>query len=346
MTAPYTIPQTEAQLPLPIPEEADHSIGWEYPLGPSLIPPGTPVYPHPRSAPPASPVRPARLRWSRRPQHARVEADHDALIAAHMATLTAGSRTVAMVGAKGGVGTTTLTLLAGLLLAEVPGARPVVVELAADWGATARLIGDANPRTAADLLDHLTAAHRNGVGFVQSFMTLWGRLPVLAAPDPSRAANSLRAEDYAAILRLLAAHYNLVLLDCGASVTHPLTRFARYAAHHTVLVAHPDPVAMHRAATVAAHLAPAVPEPSSLPQAATDLSVVVNGGDGTTGHPFATPPWEELVPRLNAALLLPHSEPLRRRLGAGTLALETMPAETRRPLKTLLAAIVGRLAYP
>lgn len=278
-----------------------------------------------------------------------MEADRDALIAAHAASLAGTSRTVAMLGAKGGVGTTTLTLLAGLLLAEVPGVRPVVVELAPDWGATARLLGDANAPTAADLLAHLTAAHRDGVGFVQGFMTLWGRLPVLAAPDWSGSAGPLTAADYTPILHLLGMHYNLVLLDCGASVTHPLTRLACDAAHHVVLVAHPDPVAMHRASLVAAHLTgdPDRAETSlCYRRAATDLSVVVNGGDGATARPFAAPPWRELGSRLNVAVVLPPSEPLRRRLAAGTLALETIPADTRRALKTLLAAVLGRLAHP
>lgn len=61
---------------------------------------------------------------------------------------------------------------------------------------------------------------------------------------------------------------------------------------------------------------------------------------------FADPRWKEVLPTLNAALSLPHSEPLRRRLDAGTLAVETVPADTRRATKGVLAAVLGRLAHP
>ncbi len=85
-------------------------------------------------------------------------------------TLGVGSRTVAVIGAKGGVGTTIVALFAGALLAAVPDARPVLVELAADWGMTGQLLDSGDGHTVADLLTHLTAAHRVGLHLLQGFM--------------------------------------------------------------------------------------------------------------------------------------------------------------------------------
>ena len=80
-------------------------------------------------------------------------------------------------------------------------------------------------------------------------MTPWNRLPVLLAPhDPALAAR-LTVMDYARTLRLLGEHYGLVLLDCGPSLTHPLTRFALDVADHVVLVTGPDSTALHGAHT-------------------------------------------------------------------------------------------------
>jgi len=314
----------------------------------------------PASAPVPSPPFPSRpqLRswaWGRA---ARWERDHDTAIAAAVATLATGSQIVAVVGAKGGAGTTTVALLAGALLATVPEAHPALVELAADWGTTVALLGDADGCTVADLLAHLTAAHRAGLGFVQGFMTPWERLPVLLAPrDPALVAR-LTVEDYRRTLRLLAAHYGLLFLDCGPSLTHPLTRFALDVADHIVLVTSSDTVARHgarRAITYLTGIAPTAQPPSAVPgatttppqtRAPTDLTLVLNGADVPSVYVFDDPLGKEVMPTLNAVLTLPRSEPLRQGFEAGTASVATLSVPTRRATKALLAAVLGRLAYP
>ncbi len=308
---------------------------------PHLRPPGVPL----DAAPPPVPVAPgnAGRRWSRRPRAERLEADYDALIAAHAASLAGSSRTVAVFGAKGGVGATTVTLLAGLLAAEVPGLRPLVVEIAPDGGAIAPQIGVQMGRNARDLLASLTVAHRDGLGFVQGFLAVWGRLPVLLAPPVLHGAAPLTPDDYAALLALVGRHYNLVLLDCGAAVTHPLARFACGVADHLLLVGQPDPVATVRTLALVNYL---MCSPDHRRRDAIHLTAVINGSSVSAPPFFATPQWQEVLPQLNAALSLPHSEPLRRRLDAGSLAVETVPTDVRRATKGLLAPILGRLAHP
>jgi len=295
--------------------------------------------------------------WPRPNAAARIEVDGDACIADAVRTLGAESRTVAVVGAKGGVGTTTVALLAGALLAAVPEARPALVELAADWGATEHLFGAAENRTVADLLAHLTVAHRAGLGFVQGFLTPWERLPVLLAPrDPALVAR-LTVVDYARALRLLAAHYHVVILDCGPSLTHPFTRFALDVADHIVLVAGPDPVALHRTRTAIEYLThasptgnlPSVPglanSPRVSPRTGAELTLVLNGSDAADTYALDTSPWKEVMPTLNAVLSVSRSEPLHRQFATGTFTVDTMPLATRRAIKAVLAAVLGRLAY-
>ncbi len=297
--------------------------------------------------------------WARG-RAARWERDHDTAIAAAVVTLATGSRIVAVVGVKGGVGATTVALLAGALLATVPEAHPALVELAADWGTTAALLGNTDGRTVADLLAHLTLAHRAGLGFVQGFLTPWERLPVLLAPrDPALVAR-LTVVDYARALRLLAAHYGLLLLDCGPSLTHPLTRFALDVADHIVLVTGPDPMARHgarRAITYLTNAGHAAQPPLAVPgtgdgtatplraRAPTDLTLVLNGVDTPSVQVFDDPLGKEVMPSLNAILSLPRSEPLRQQFAAGSVSVAMLPTATRRAIKAVLAAVLGRLAY-
>ncbi len=295
--------------------------------------------------------------WPRTNAAASAEADRDAYIADAVRALGAEGRTVAMVGAKGGVGTTTVALLAGALLAAVPEARPALVELAADWGATEHLLGSAENRTVADLLAHLTAAHRAGLGFVQRFLTPWERLPVLLAPrDPALVAR-LTAEDYRRTLRLLGEHYGLLFLDCGPSLTHPLTRFALDVADHVVLVTGPDPVALHCTGAAIAYLTNPPPMtnrssgpglvdfPPVLPRTRADLTVVLNGADHANTHALDTTAGKEVMPPLNAVLTVPRSEPLRQQFAAGNASVETLPTPIRRALKTVLATVLRRLTH-
>ncbi len=306
---------------------------------------------------PPLPLPPPPRRWARPGAAMAAEAADDVAIAGAVRTLGVGSRTVAVIGAKGGVGATTTALLAGALLAAVPEARPVLVELAADWGTTGQVLGAGDGPTVADLLAHLTAAHRGGLGLVQGFTVPWCRVPVLLAPrDPALVAR-LTPTDYARAHRLLAAHYGLVLLDCGPSLTHPLTRFALDVADHIVLVTGPDAAALHGAHTALqlltkpsltgglASVALDRNPPRIGPHAPTDLTLVINGADATVTRVFDAPFGKEVMPTLNAVLTVPRSEPLRQQFAAGGASVETLPTPIRRALKTVLATILRRLTH-
>ncbi len=328
---------------------------------PRTPPPGMPV-PDLRTRPPV-PVVPWPVRakqWMRdctRP--GRAEADHDGRIAASMAAMSTGCHIVATIGPKGGPGKTTVAMTTGLVLAEVPLARPIVVELNPDWGTIDQVLGDTNPKTIQDLLQNLTAVNQAGIGLLQGFVTMWGRLPVLTAPSRPDAMARLAPRDYERVLKLLAVHYNVIILDCGTAFTQRLNQFAIQAADHLQVVGWPDHATMQKTVAAIDYLASSryahdyqgVLAELTADRAAVrartlaDMTLVVNGAGFPSGAAAIDLARVRMaVTGLNAVVPLPYSGPLRRMLGDGTLTIEALPADYRRAVKTLLVAVLGRLA--
>lgn len=328
---------------------------------PRTPPPGTPV-PNLRTRPPVPVVPwPVRARhWLRdRTQPGRIEAEHDARIADCMALMSTGCRVLATIGPKGGPGKTTVALTTGLVLAEVPLARPIVVELNPDWGTIDQLLGHANPKTIQDLLHHLTAVNQAGIGLLQGFVTMWGRLPVLTAPSRPEAMARLASRDYERVLKLLAVHYNVIILDCGTAFTQRLNQFAIQAADHLQVVGWPDHPTLQKTVAAIDYLASSryahdyqgvlaeltADHAAVRARALGDMTLVLNGA----GFPVGAAPVDlakvrAAVAGLNGVVPLPYSAALRRMLGDGTLTIEALPADYRRAVKTLLVAVLGRLA--
>ncbi len=328
---------------------------------PITPPPGIPV-PDLRSHPPV-PVVPWSTRaqqWMReRTQPGRNETEHNERIADCMAMLSTGCRILATIGPKGGPGKTTVALATGLVLAEVPLARPIVVELNPDWGTIDQVLGDANPRTIQDLLQNLTAINQAGIGMLQGYVTMWGRLPVLTAPSNPQEMARLTPRDYERVLNLLAIHYNVIILDCGTAFTQRLNQFAIQAADHLQVVGWPDHPTMQKtvaaidylASSRYAHdyqgvLAELSPDHTAVrARTLADMTLVVNGaGAPSKATAIDGTKVRMAVSGLNAVVPLPYSAPLRRMLGDGTLTMDALPADYRRAVKGLLVAVLGRLA--
>ena len=329
-------------------------------LLPITPPPGIPV-PDLRSRPPV-PVVPwsARAqRWVReRTQPGRIETEHDARIADFMAMMSTGCRILATIGPKGGPGKTTVALTTGLVLAEAPLARPIVVELNPDWGTIDQVLGDANPRTIQDLLQNLTAVNQAGIGLLQGYVTMWGRLPVLTAPSNPHEMARLAPRDYERVLKLLSVHYNLIILDCGTAFTQRLNQFAIQAADHLQVVGWPDHATMQKTVAAIDDLASSryahdyqgvLSELTSdraavRARALADMTLVVNGTGFASAAAIDLAKVRMAVAGLNAVISLPYSAPLRRMLGDGVLTMDALPADYRRAVKGLLVAVLGRLA--
>ncbi len=352
---------TLTPLPHPHPDRDHGALPGTPVIGTRTSPPGIPV-PDLRSRPPV-PVVPwstRAQRWVReRTQPGRIETEHDAKIADFMAMMSTGCRILATIGPKGGPGKTTVALATGLVLAEVPLARPIVVELNPDWGTIDQVLGDANPRTIQDLLQNLTAINQAGIGLLQGYMTMWGRLPVLTAPSRPDEMARLTPRDYERVLKLLSVHYNLIILDCGTAFTQRLNQFAIQAADHLQVVGWPDHATMQKtvaaidylASSRYAHdyqsvLAELAPDHAAVRvRAFADMTLVVNGAGFPSGAAaIDLAKVRMVVSGLNAVVPLPYSAPLRRMLGDGTLTMDALPAEYRRAVKELLVAVLGRLA--
>jgi MinD-like ATPase involved in chromosome partitioning or flagellar assembly len=298
--------------------------------------------------------------WLRyRTQPGRTEAEHDARIADFMALMSTGCHTLATIGPKGGPGKTTVALTTGLVLAEVPLARPIIVELNPDWGTIDQLLGHANPKTIQDLLHHLTAVNQAGIGLLQGFVTMWGRLPVLTAPSRPEAMARLAPRDYERVLKLLSVHYNVIILDCGTAFTQRLNQFAIQAADHLQVVGWPDHPTLQKTVAAIDYLASSryahdyqgvlaeltADHAAVRARALADMTLVVNGAGFPAGMaPVDLAKVRTAVAGLNGVVPLPYSPALRRMLGDGTLTIEALPADYRRAVKTLLVAVLGRLA--
>jgi len=331
-------------------------------VSPHVSPPGVPDTGYRQRSSSRTPWQARANGWLRtHTQPRRIETDRDRCISAYMAAMATGCRVIAIVGPKGGVGRTTVALTAGLVLAETPLARPILVELNPDWGTVDALLGNANPRTVQDLLYHLTAVDRAGIGLLQGFVTMWGRLPVLTAPRFPGEMARLTPHDIAQVLRVLAVHYNVVILDCGASFTGRLTQFALQVADHLHVVTTPDPGAIRKSLAVVDYLASnhyvhdyrpfvtaLVPDaPGVRRRVPTELTLVVNGvGPASISASLDLAQLHAALTEVNAVTALPYSVPLRQMLAHGTLTFDTLPADYRRALKSLLVATLGRLAHP
>ncbi len=328
---------------------------------PTSLPPGIPV-PDLRTRPPG-PVVPWPIRaerWLReRTQPGRLEAEHDAKIADCMAMMATGCRILATIGPKGGPGKTTVALTTGLALAEAPLARPIVVELNPDWGTIDQLLGHANPKTIQDLLQNLTAINQAGIGLLQGFVTMWGRLPVLTAPSDPQEMARLTPRDYERVLKLLSVHYNVIILDCGTAFTQRLNQFAIQAADHLQVVGWPDHPTLQKTVAAIDYLASSryahdyqsvlaeltADHAAVRARALADMTLVVNGAGFPSGAATIDLAKVQMaVTGLNAVVPLPYSAPLRRMLGDGTLTSDALPPEYRRAVKALLVAVLGRLA--
>ena len=135
-----------------------------------------------------------------------------------------GSYNTAVLSLKGGIGKTSTTVGVGLTLAEYRGDPPCAIDANPDSGdLVERALGEGiyqqqAPRTISDLLrnvesiDSLTALAR--------YMHHAGRLHLIAGEQDPEVSDSLTAEEYLRIRKLISGYYSVALTDCGTGVTN------------------------------------------------------------------------------------------------------------------------------
>jgi hypothetical protein len=224
-----------------------------------------------------------------------------------------------------------------------------------------RLVGRGNPRTIIDLLENYTAIERAGLGLLQSYVTMFGRLPVLLAPTNPDQMARLTARDYDRVLRLLSQYFGICLCDAGTGYRDRLTQYAIQRADHLAVVATPDEGTTMTCLESIQYLASARYEVTyrgalddvagDAPQDVRarlleDISLLVNraGEPGMGDAPVDPARLRRAAGGCNAVLELPYSPRLKTLLSDGTLTVDNLPVPYRRAVKKLLVAILGRLA--
>jgi pilus assembly protein CpaE len=132
-------------------------------------------------------------------------------VAASVAEPTAAGKVLAFVGAKGGVGTTTLAVNVATTLAAEHPSQVVIADLHVTAHGDAALLLGVEPRfSVADALDN---THRLDDAFLRTLVVRSkGGLDVLASPERP-ALRSPDPQQVRALIETLASHYRAVVLD-------------------------------------------------------------------------------------------------------------------------------------
>lgn len=142
-----------------------------------------------------------------------------------------------MLSRKGGVGTTTTTVLLGQTLAQVRPSPVVAVDGHPDQGTLAQRTAGACPwsiRDAAAMALHDPAPSVSALDTVLAHDT--SRLAVLGSPPNPQRCEPLDVDQLHRAVGLLQQHYPLLLLEIGPDTTHPVAEAALELATSAVVV--------------------------------------------------------------------------------------------------------------
>lgn len=130
-----------------------------------------------------------------------------------------GTRFVAVLTRKGGVGKTTLTTLLGMAMADVREDRVIAIDANPDRGTLAERITKNTRATVRDVItrgDSLTT--------FSEFQTLISRdgtrLDVLASDTDPTVVEAFDEDDYNAVADIAERFYSVVVTDCGTGMLH------------------------------------------------------------------------------------------------------------------------------
>ena len=135
-----------------------------------------------------------------------------------------GSYNTAVLSLKGGIGKTSTTVGVGLTLAEYRGDPPCAIDANPDSGdLVERALGEGiyqqqSPRTITDLLKNIESI--DSLTALARYMHHAGRLHLIAGEQDPEVSDSLTAEEYLRIRKLISGYYSVALTDCGTGVTH------------------------------------------------------------------------------------------------------------------------------
>src|SRR5204862_3195513 len=145
--------------------------------------------------------------------------------------------TLVFFGAKGGAGTTTVSVNCGVELARLSKRSTVIVDLKPGLGEVALFLG-VRPRYS--LLDAVDNLHRLDREFLKELVVKHkSGLEILGGSDQFDRPGAADGTALEELLRLLAKQYEYIVVDAGSQI-NSCTVAALYAADTMFLVANPD----------------------------------------------------------------------------------------------------------
>jgi pilus assembly protein CpaE len=145
--------------------------------------------------------------------------------------------TMVFFGAKGGAGTTTLSVNCAVEIARLSGRSTLIVDLKSGLGEVALFLGVRPRYTLLDALDNL---HRLDREFLRELVVKHkSGLEILAGSEQFDRPGATDGTAIEELLRLLARQYEYIVVDAGSQI-NSCTVTALYAADSMFLVANPD----------------------------------------------------------------------------------------------------------
>ncbi|KUM33372.1 ATPase [Arthrobacter sp. EPSL27] len=247
-----------------------------------------------------------------------------------------GSYNTAVLSLKGGIGKTSTTVGVGLTLAEFRGDPPCAIDANPDSGdLVERALGEGiyqqqSPRTITDLLrniesiDSLTALAR--------YMHHAGRLHLIAGEQDPEVSDSLTAEEYLRIRKLISGYYSVALTDCGTGVTHNAMKGILQSADNLIIAAGYAVSGAKRARSTLHWLAD-----HGYEELARNAIVVITDKDEVSSRVDKDAIEDHLAGICRQLIAVPHD----RGVADGDLVtLDVLRPETRRAYREIAAAIV------
>lgn len=247
-----------------------------------------------------------------------------------------GSYNTAVLSLKGGIGKTSTTVGVGLTLAEYRGDAPCAIDANPDSGdLVERALGEgiyqqSSPRTISDLLQNIDSV--DSLTALARYMHHAGRLHLIAGEQDPEVSDSLTAEEYLRIRKLISAYYSVALTDCGTGVTHNAMSGILQSADNLVIAAGYAVSGAKRARSTLHWLAS-----HGYKDLARNAIVVITDKDEVSSRVDKDAIEEHLAGICRELIAVPHD----RGVADGDLVtLDVLKPETRRAYKEIAAAIV------
>ncbi len=163
----------------------------------------------------------------------------------------ADGRTIVVLSRKGGVGTTTTTVLLGQILASVRPSPVVAIDAHADQGTLAERVS----ATATYSVRDAARIRGRSVAHVREMLARdASRLDVLGHPRNPLPQPALSVSQLQTALNLIRHHYPLVLCEIGTDLTQPVAEAVLAQADAAVVVGAETPDQAHAVVDTVAHL--------------------------------------------------------------------------------------------